>query len=232
MTGFEALLGLPEGADAWAGARRVGFFGGSFDPLHAAHLSLARQALAQLRLDRVVWIPSGHAWYKARTLTGAAHRLAMLRLALAEEPRFVVSEVEVHRTEPSYTVDTLTRLGVPETGASTPACENAQEYFWILGQDQYAKLHTWHDWSALLRRVTLVVAARGDEAPQASPQVQAEPHRLEVLRVAPSSVSSTALRQAIESGGSPEGLSPALPLPVARYIAAHGLYRHHQKEES
>ena len=73
-------------------ARRVGLFGGSFDPVHSAHLALARAALTELPLDEVRWIPAGQPWQKERSLTPAEHREAMVALAIAHEPRFVLDE--------------------------------------------------------------------------------------------------------------------------------------------
>ena len=132
-------------------ARRVGLFGGSFDPVHNAHLALARAALAELQLDEVRWVPAGQPWQKARALTAAVHREAMLRLALAGEPRFVLDRTEIRRPGPSYTLDTVRELAAAQPGT---------EWFLIIGHDQYAGLHTWNGWQELLARVTLAVANR------------------------------------------------------------------------
>ena len=92
--------------------QRIGIFGGSFDPVHNAHVALARVALAELRLDELIWVPAGQPWQKARTLTPAVHREAMLRLAIEGEPRFILSRVEIERDGPSFTVECPTGSGV------------------------------------------------------------------------------------------------------------------------
>jgi nicotinate-nucleotide adenylyltransferase len=104
--------------------RRIGLFGGSFDPVHNAHVALARSALEALALDEVRWIPAGHPWQKTRTLADAAHRQAMVALAIEDEPRFVLDPIELQRPGPSYMLDTVTELQAAQPDAqwrSAPA---------------------------------------------------------------------------------------------------------------
>ena len=143
--------------------------GGSFDPVHQAHVALAEVALHQLALDQVRWIPVGHPWQKSRQLAPAAHRLAMVQTAISHEPRFAVDAVELERSGPSYTLDTVRQL----QGADMP---DPHRWFLIIGQDQYANFHTWHGWQELLQRVTLAVAGRAGEMPRASVTLSATPH--------------------------------------------------------
>ena len=96
--------------------KRVGLFGGSFDPVHNAHVALATTALAQLGLDELRWIPAGQPWQKARRLAAAADREAMVRLAIAGEPRFVLDRVELRRSGPTFTLDTVRELVAAEPG--------------------------------------------------------------------------------------------------------------------
>ena len=98
--------------------KRVGLFGGSFDPVHNAHVALARTALEQLALDELRWIPVGQPWQKARRLAAAADREAMVRLAIAGEPRFVLDRVELRRRGPTFTLDTVRELSPPSRAAS------------------------------------------------------------------------------------------------------------------
>jgi len=127
---------------------RLGIFGGSFDPVHNAHVALARTALAELKLDELIWVPAGRPWQKKRHLTPAADREAMVRLAIAGEPRFVLSRIELERSGPSYTIDTVRALRRERPDA---------QWYLVIGQDQYAGFHTWHGWQELLSSVTLAI---------------------------------------------------------------------------
>jgi nicotinate-nucleotide adenylyltransferase len=190
---------------------RLGIFGGSFDPVHNAHVALAQLALAELRLDELLWIPAGQPWQKSRTLTPAADREAMVRLAIADEPRFALSRIELERAGPSYTIDTVRAL----TAARPDA-----EWFLIIGQDQYAGFHTWHGWQELLGLATLAIADRPDAAHLVDPQVLAVAHATVSLPMM--DVSSTDIRGRLKAG---QGIDDLVPAPVARYIARHRLYR-------
>ena len=191
--------------------KRVGLFGGSFDPVHDAHLALATTALQQLELDEVRWIPVGQPWQKTRRLADAADREAMVRLAIAGEPRFVLDRSELRRRGPSFTLDT-----VHELIAADPAAER----FLILGQDQYASLHTWRDWRELLGLVTLAIANRPGAALAVNTQIAKVEHKAMLLPMM--DVSSTEVRRRVAAGESIAGL---VPDTVARYIEQHRLYR-------
>jgi nicotinate-nucleotide adenylyltransferase len=191
--------------------QRIGVFGGSFDPVHNAHLAMARQALEQLQLDELRWVPVGHAWQKARALTPAAQREAMLHLAIDGEPRFVLERCELQRAGPSYTLDTLRELQ-----AATPG----SHWFLLIGQDQYRNLHTWHGIDELLQRVTLAVAQRPDEAAAADDRVRAAPQV--ALALPPMDISATDVRQ---RAAAESDISSLVPPAVALYIHQQGLYR-------
>jgi nicotinate-nucleotide adenylyltransferase len=191
--------------------RRIGLFGGSFDPVHVAHLALARQALDELRLDELRWVPVGQAWQKTRAMTPATHREAMLKLAIAGEPRFVLDRREIERPGPSYTVETVREL---------QAAEPQAEWFLIIGADQYAGLHTWHGFDELLRRVTLAVALRPGAPAEADPRVRAAP--MLRLNLPPTAVSATDIRARAAAGAD---IAALVPPAVADYIDHHRLYR-------
>ena len=191
-------------------ARRVGLFGGSFDPVHNAHVALARTALDQLALDELRWIPVCQPWQKTRRLAPAADREAMVRLAIAGEPRFVLDRIELRRGGPTFTLDTVRELVAAEPG---------RQWFLILGQDQYASLHTWRDWRELLGLVTLAIANRPGAAIAVNPQIAKAEHR--VVRLPMMNVSSTEIRRRVAAG---EPIADLVPDAVARYIEAHRLY--------
>jgi nicotinate-nucleotide adenylyltransferase len=190
--------------------RRVGLFGGTFDPVHIAHVELAHAALAALALDEVRWIPTGQPWQKDREITPAEHREAMVRLAIAGEPRFVLDRIELERRGPSFTLDTVRALAAAQTDT---------EWVLIIGQDQYAGLHTWRDWKQLLGLVTLAVANRPGIARAVDPAVQRFTHRAVPLPML--DISSTAIRQGVAAG---QDISQLVPPQVARYIESRGLY--------
>jgi nicotinate-nucleotide adenylyltransferase len=191
-------------------ARRIGLFGGTFDPPHNAHVALARAALDALQLDELRWIPAGQPWQKARAITPAVHREAMVRAAIAGEPRFVLERCELERSGPSYMVDT-----VRELQARAPQAQ----WFLVLGADQIAGLHTWHDWRALLGMVTLAVANRPGEHPPLNPEVQRRVPRVVPLPLI--DVSATEIR-ARRARGLP--IDSMVPPAVAGYIETHALY--------
>lgn len=192
-------------------APRIGIFGGSFDPIHNAHVALARVALAELHLDELLWVPAGQPWQKQRHLTSAKDREAMLRLAIEGEPRFKLSRIELERSGASYTLDTVRALQAQRPGA---------QWFLIIGQDQYAGFHTWNGWQELLGLVTLAIADRPDAKDSVDPQVRAAAHTAVALPMM--DVSSTDIRGRVMQR---QGIADLVPEPVARYIARHRLYR-------
>ena len=193
---------------------RVGIFGGSFDPVHNAHVALAQSALSALQLDEVRWVPAGNPWQKARQITAAVDRVAMVQAAIAAEPRFVLDRIEVDRSGASFTLDTIRALQ-----AALPD----QHWVLLIGQDQYCGLHTWKDWQTLLSLVELAVANRPgdlDKTRTPHPDVQRFPHRMVPLPML--DISSTDIRQRVAAGAD---ISHLVPPGVARYIETHGLYR-------
>lgn len=192
--------------------KRIALFGGSFDPVHNAHVALARTALAHLLLDELRWVPAGKAWQKQRPLAPAAHREAMVRLAIEGEPRCRLERCELERSGPSYMIDTVREL---------QASRDAQ-WFLVIGQDQYERIHTWHDWSELVGRMTLAVASRDGVPVTPSAELASHPHALVTLPLPRLDISSTEIRQRIADG---RDYTDMVPPAVARYIDQHHLYR-------
>ncbi len=195
--------------------RRIGLFGGSFDPVHNAHLAFARSALRELALDEVRWIPAGRPWQKTRSLTDATHRAAMVALAIEGEPRFVLDPIELQRAGPSYMLDTVRALQAAQPGA---------QWFLLLGQDQHVGLPTWHGADELVKLVTLAVAGRpgAPAVAQDGRDQRLEGATVHPVPLPPMDVSSTEVR-ALCAAGQPVG--HLVPQKVASYIEEHGLYR-------
>jgi nicotinate-nucleotide adenylyltransferase len=183
---------------------RLGVFGGTFDPVHNAHLAMAAAALAHLRLARVLWIPTGVPPYRQAPVAPSAHRLAMLRLAIAGEPRYQIDPRELAPGASGYTVDTLVSLR-RELPAETLL-------YLLMGADQYEKLSTWKAPDEIRRLARLAVAARpGWSAPG---DAQAVP-------MAPMDVSASDIRGRAARGQSIAGLVPGA---VEDYIFRNRLY--------
>lgn len=191
----------------------IGIFGGTFDPVHNAHLRIARIALDALGLARLLWIPTGAPRYRFAPVASTEHRLAMLALALSGEPRYAIDARELRPQASSYTVDTLAALRA-ELGPDAALVL-------LIGSDQYEKLAGWHRWRELFDLARIAVVARPGWAPEADSAVRAAGPVLRV-EMAPLEISSTGIRARIARG---EDVSGMLPPPVLDYIATHRLYR-------
>ena len=195
-------------------SKKIGVFGGAFDPPHLAHRALAEVALRQLQLDELRVLPTGHAWHKTRQLTAAEHRLAMAKLTFANLPRLVIDDREIRRAGPSYTLDTLRELQAEQPQA---------ELFLIMGKDQADVLPTWRDWQEIVRLAIICVADRdgltGREVQFVPPPEMAP--RFCKLHMPVMDISATGIRTRVASQ---QGIAPLVCEPVARYIEAHHLY--------
>jgi nicotinate-nucleotide adenylyltransferase len=211
----------------------LGLLGGSFDPIHRGHLQLARDALADLQLTQVRFIPANRPWQK-RPLTDARHRSEMVRLAIAGEENFALDPIETDRDGPTYTIDTLRalRAGV---GPEVPLVL-------IMGSDQLRNLDTWREWRHLLDFAHLAVARRNDEALDLNPALQAffdanaAPAaairqqtfgRIVVFEMTPNEASATEIRALLRQAPSfarDARLAALVPAPVLDYIRHHSLY--------
>lgn len=214
----------------------IGILGGTFDPIHNGHLRVAQEALEQCALAQVRFIPSGTPPHRATPHASAKARWEMVRLALNSHADFLVDVREVFRTDPCYTVDTLTGLRA-ELGEQQSICL-------ILGGDAFLQLHTWHEWRRLFELAHLVVLQRaggpplGNAMDTADAALQAEYRaRLapaaQVLHETPSGaifvadmpaleISSTDIRRRCAEEKSIRYLVPDV---VTNYINTHQLYR-------
>jgi nicotinate-nucleotide adenylyltransferase len=196
---------------------RIGVFGGTFDPVHQAHLILAEQAREQAALDQVWFVPAGRPPHKThRELTSFAQRAEMLSLALSGNPAFRVDELEKDRAGPSYTADTLDELHrrYPE-----------HEWFLLIGGDALRDLPGWYQPDRIVARATLLVMGRaGSDIGQIEEWQNklGKQARVQILKAPLMEISSTDLRQRVGEGRSIRYL---VPRAIEAYIHDKGLYR-------
>ncbi len=201
--------------------RRLGLYGGAFDPPHLAHHALAQAAIAQYQLDQLRILPTGLAWHKSRTLSLAEHRLAMAKIAFADLPQAIVDPRETLRSGVSYTIDTLHEL----------QAENPQaQLFLLMGQDQLQFFPQWHRYQEILQIATLLVASRADSitaSSQKDPINQGKIGHL-AIQMPASPISATQIRHLCQQQQGIDHLAQTTDLmvkpAVARYIADHRLY--------
>lgn len=196
---------------------RVGILGGTFDPPHVGHLAVAQDAWSRIPLDRVLFVPAAVPPHKVGAVsTPAELRLEMVRAAIAGNDRFEASDIELGRSGPSYTVDTLRELTKRQPAA---------ELFLLLGADQFRELATWRDPAAISRLATLVLIPRGEgdstAALTAARDALPEDARVTALEATRIDVSSTAIRRR-RAGGEP--IRYLVPDDVLRVIEREGLY--------
>ncbi|OZA29253.1 MAG: nicotinic acid mononucleotide adenylyltransferase [Hydrogenophilales bacterium 17-61-9] len=209
----------------------IGIFGGTFDPIHFGHLRLAEEMAVALGLERVLFIPAGQPPHRDAPRIAAAHRLEMVRRAIAGNPHFAVDGREVQRAQPSYTVESLTALR-DELGPEQP--------LWLLlGADAFLGLASWHRWQRVFELANIAVVTRSG-ARALQPDAMQEPLKSEVLKrqaadhlmaghagsvwfqhMTPLEISATAIRDTLGRQGSVRYL---LPDTVLNYIYEHQLY--------
>ena len=181
---------------------RRGIFGGTFDPVHKAHLMVAREAADAFALDQVLLIPAGNPPHKAAG-TPYEHRYRMLELACAADPRLVASRLE-EGSRKSYSIYTIERVKA-EGG----------DVFFIIGADAFAEIQSWFRWQDVLREAEFIVVTRPGHGYESPPGARV--HRLETVALP---VSSSEIRERLARGEMPE----EVPDAVGAYIREQGLY--------
>jgi nicotinate-nucleotide adenylyltransferase len=200
----------------WGGAREsIGLMGGTFDPIHVGHMAIAEEARDALGLSRIVFVPAGMPPHKrASDVTAVDHRLAMVGLAIADNPAFELSRIEVDRAGPSYTVDTVEALA------------RDADVTVILSAETFAELPTWHEPERLFDAGFVAVVPReGYPAPDPGWLAATFPGRdgrVRYLEGPRLGLSSTAIRARVAAGRSIRYLVPSA---VEAYISANHLYR-------
>jgi nicotinate-nucleotide adenylyltransferase len=210
---------------------RVGVLGGSFNPIHYGHLLLADEVLEALGLDRLLFVPAAAPPHKPATqLAPAADRCEMVRLAIAGHPKFAVSDLELRRPGPSYTVDTLEALAA-----------GGDELFYVLGSETFLDLLTWREPRRVARLARLVVIPRAgspfDAEGAAAQKVLREigvaggfvnaaggipPRGVLIVHATSLPLSASELRRRVREGRS---LAYRMPPAAIAYVRSHGLYR-------
>jgi nicotinate-nucleotide adenylyltransferase len=205
----------PAGRQTWPGSRvrsantffielqKIGIYGGTFDPVHHAHLILARLALERFALERIIFIPTRVSPHKNAAVATPEARVQMLRSAIDGEAQFEVNDCELHREPPSYTIDTVEKLRQKYQGA---------QLFLLVGDDNLAGLPSWRGFEDLRRMVTFVVLQRAF-TPVVHEYLSVD-RRIEI--------SATEIRNRIASGRSIQYL---VPRSVEQIIRTRGLYR-------
>jgi len=185
-------------------AQPIGILGGTFDPVHNAHLAIAAAALRELGLEQLLWLPTGTPPYRPAPVAAAAHRLAMLRLATAGEKCCAIDERELQPGASGFTFDSLSSLNKSNPGKT---------YILILGADQYAKRDSWHRWKELEKLCDIAVVARPGTKLDA---------KAKMISMSPMSISASDIRARLARG---EDVAAMVPAPVLGYIRDKGLYR-------
>lgn len=198
--------------------KKVGILGGTFDPIHVAHLILAEQAWQQFKLDTVLIMPSGDPPHKKeREITSASHRVRMLQLAIEDNKHFKLSNVEVEREGTTYTAETLTGLC-----RYNPDCN----YYFIIGADSLFQLEQWRQPEIIMSHSILLVAVRGDyKMPQLEKRIdylkEQYDAQIYLLHTPDIMISSSLIREHVQRG---ESIRYLVPKDVEKYIYQNKLY--------
>ena len=199
-------LGYAPGVSALVAAR-IAIFGGTFDPIHDAHLAVAREAADNFSLDRVLFVPAKNPPHKLGDLHAPFDdRMRMVELACAADVRFEASRIE-DRPGRSYSFDTVVM--------AREQCGESAQLFFLIGADAFAEIRSWHRWQELVKLVKFIVVSRPRRAFDVPEGAQVE--RLDTLELP---VSSSGIRKSLERGE----LDVPIPDGVRDYIMSHGLY--------
>ena len=192
-----------------ANLQSIAVFGGSFDPVHNGHVMIARSALAELELDRLIVMPAAQSPFKPdQTLAPAAARMEMLRAAFSGEPEIEISSWELDRGGVSYSIETLRALAAEHPEA---------QLFYLIGADHVATLPQWREADALAAAATFVVVPRPGAPEEAFPQ----PFSGRYLQGKPMAISASEIRERVRAGRSVANL---VPPPVAQLLNSMQIY--------
>jgi nicotinate-nucleotide adenylyltransferase len=195
--------------------KRIALYGGTFDPVHAGHLEVARRVSQLFEIEKVVFIPAQLAPHKVgRPVTEPIHRYAMLVLATQDDPRLVVSTFELEAPNRRYTVDTV--------GEFQRMLGDDTELFFIMGADSWSEITTWRDWERLLKMTNHIVVTRPGY--EVAPAPEGLGDRISFTDAVMKDISATNIRR-LASAGRHEELKDLVPQTVANYIKKYQIYR-------
>ena len=183
--------------------KKIGIYGGTFDPIHHGHLILARDASEQLHLDKIIFVPASVSPFKKPPVASGEMRMAMLQAAVKGDPALLVNDCELRRPPPSYSIDTVNEIGKREKNA---------EIFWLIGEDNVESLPRWHRFGELKNLVRFAVLDRSAAPPK---------HSYETVR-RKVDISSTEIRNRVAAGRSIRYL---VPPSVEEIIRQRNIYR-------
>jgi len=206
----------------------IGLFGGTFDPIHKGHITIAKALIEALELQGMQFIPNKDPMHRNQPIASVEHRLNMVRIATAKNTKFIVNDVEILRPGPTYTIDTLTRIR--EKIPKQPLCL-------ILGKDVFASMNTWRQWEMIPTLVHLVIINRLGVPLSYEPWMKTllEEHETDDIRqlcskpggyllqheIEPLMISATEIRKKLKAH---QSVADAVMPEVLRYIEQHNLY--------
>jgi nicotinate-nucleotide adenylyltransferase len=208
--------------------RRIGLFGGTFDPIHLGHLRCAQEVWETFHLSQVIFILAATPPHKLdRPIISTKHRWNMVKLAVAGNPSFALSDVEIRREGASYSIETISHYH--------RNLRKGERLFFIIGADAFCEIESWKDYPQLFTLCDFIVISRPHFDPLRAPVLMSEGfqkegdqflhpsrHSLHLLSVTPIGIASTGIRRAVREGRS---LTYLVPKEVEEYIAREGLYR-------
>ena len=192
--------------------KKIGLFGGTFDPIHNGHLKIAGIVQRQLGLNKVIFIPAGILPHKAQSQTTAKDRLSMVKLALRGKKKFTASDYETKKKSPSYSVETVRYL--------KRKLGKQAEFFFVIGADAFNEIRTWRQWQELLRLCQFVVINRPGYAIKLPSGIQEV--KVTILRITDIPIAATAIRKQIKKN---KDIRKLIPRSVYAYINKHKLYQ-------
>lgn len=204
--------------------KKIGFFGGSFDPIHLGHLNLAIQILEAHQLDQVFFCPTSQSPHKKETppIGSKEHRRAMVAAAIAPIPKFTFLDIEIQRPEANYTIDSIRKL---------MEIDGKKQYFLILGEDSLQRFHKWKEVEELIVLAQPLVGARGDSPgsfPKTLPKSVLSAVKKGYTKISLMEISSTEIRRRLQLG---LYCGHLLPARVWEYITQNQLYIDKEENE-